>query len=187
VSNAAAGWYPQPDGQQRYWDGEAWTQSFAPGVTGPPEVVVKPVRPWFKKKRFILPAVGVALIIIASTAGGGSKDATPTASAAAAPTTAAPAPAVKAAVAKPAKPVADAGAQLSCVHFSNVMGDFSKGLLTSAEMRVKLQEVYDSAKVSQNVGIPEGATAMLRDSTADDGTTFLTDSLAFSAACAALG
>jgi Protein of unknown function (DUF2510) len=27
-----AGWYPQPDGQQRYWDGEQWTQDFAPGV-----------------------------------------------------------------------------------------------------------------------------------------------------------
>jgi len=27
-----AGWYPQPDGQQRYWDGELWTEHFAPGV-----------------------------------------------------------------------------------------------------------------------------------------------------------
>lgn len=26
------GWYPQPDGQQRYWDGELWTEHFAPGV-----------------------------------------------------------------------------------------------------------------------------------------------------------
>jgi predicted esterase len=27
-----AGWYPQSDSQQRYWDGEQWTQDFAPGV-----------------------------------------------------------------------------------------------------------------------------------------------------------
>jgi hypothetical protein len=27
-----AGWYPQPDGRQRYWDGESWTEHFAPGV-----------------------------------------------------------------------------------------------------------------------------------------------------------
>jgi Domain of unknown function (DUF4429)/Protein of unknown function (DUF2510)/Short C-terminal domain len=29
--SAAAGWYPQPDGQQRYWDGEMWTNHVAPG------------------------------------------------------------------------------------------------------------------------------------------------------------
>lgn len=26
-----AGWYPQPDGTQRYWDGTAWTHHTAPG------------------------------------------------------------------------------------------------------------------------------------------------------------
>ena len=29
---APSGWYPQPDGQQRYRDGELWTEHFAPGV-----------------------------------------------------------------------------------------------------------------------------------------------------------
>lgn len=29
-----AGWYPQPDGQQRYWDGELWTEHYAPGPAG---------------------------------------------------------------------------------------------------------------------------------------------------------
>ncbi len=29
-----AGWYPTPDGQQRYWDGFAWTNDFAPGAAG---------------------------------------------------------------------------------------------------------------------------------------------------------
>jgi hypothetical protein len=24
------GWYPQPDGSQRYWDGKAWTEHTAP-------------------------------------------------------------------------------------------------------------------------------------------------------------
>jgi hypothetical protein len=27
-----AGWYPQPDGQQRYWDGQQWTEHLAPGI-----------------------------------------------------------------------------------------------------------------------------------------------------------
>lgn len=28
--NAPAGWYPQDDGRQRYWDGDAWTDHVAP-------------------------------------------------------------------------------------------------------------------------------------------------------------
>jgi hypothetical protein len=40
VVSSPAGWYPQPDGRQRYWDGELWTENFAPGVptVGTPEV-----------------------------------------------------------------------------------------------------------------------------------------------------
>jgi len=30
-----AGWYPQPDGQQRYWNCQHWTESFAPGAATP--------------------------------------------------------------------------------------------------------------------------------------------------------
>jgi len=26
----APGWYPTPDGQQRYWDGHRWTEHVAP-------------------------------------------------------------------------------------------------------------------------------------------------------------
>lgn len=35
MSEAPAGWYPQPDGTQRYWDGSAWTEhiSGTPGAT----------------------------------------------------------------------------------------------------------------------------------------------------------
>src|SRR6476661_10045630 len=31
VMSSPAGWYPQPDGRQRYWDGHRWTDHFAPG------------------------------------------------------------------------------------------------------------------------------------------------------------
>jgi len=35
------GWYPTPDGRQRYWDGSQWTQHFswpnAPQGTRPPK------------------------------------------------------------------------------------------------------------------------------------------------------
>jgi hypothetical protein len=45
--SAPAGWYPQPDGQQRYWDGELWTEYFAPGVpaVGTPATVGEAGRP----------------------------------------------------------------------------------------------------------------------------------------------
>jgi len=29
------GWYPTPDGKQRYWDGTAWTEHMAPAVGAP--------------------------------------------------------------------------------------------------------------------------------------------------------
>lgn len=32
---APAGWYPMPDGTQRYWDGLAWTHHVAPGQYAP--------------------------------------------------------------------------------------------------------------------------------------------------------
>ena len=31
MSNSPAGWYPQEDGRLRYWDGQNWTEHFAPG------------------------------------------------------------------------------------------------------------------------------------------------------------
>lgn len=31
MSTTPAGWYPQADGSQRYWDGEKWTEHVAPG------------------------------------------------------------------------------------------------------------------------------------------------------------
>jgi colicin import membrane protein len=75
---AAPGWYPTPDGQQRYWDGQRWTDHFAPtadgsaagsspGIKGTDDPAATANyaasgssststavagRPWFKKKRW---------------------------------------------------------------------------------------------------------------------------------------
>lgn len=63
-----AGWFPQEDGTQRYWDGEAWTDHIAPGVSAqaPDE------RPLWQKKRFLIPVIGVPalfmVIVLASLA-----------------------------------------------------------------------------------------------------------------------
>ena len=110
VVNQPAAWYPQADGQQRYWDGEQWTEHFAPG--GPPvpapvaEVATgKAARPWFKKKRFVLPAIAVVLIVIASSTNGGGKDVAAVDSSTAAPAAVQPkavTPAEKAAAEKAA-------------------------------------------------------------------------------------
>lgn len=96
-TQAPAGWYPQPDGTQRYWDGNAWTEHIAPGAgaaqaaatstAATPSAVVPeaptpgsdaPVgvaanaRPWWKKKRFIIPGAAVAAVIgISAIANGG--------------------------------------------------------------------------------------------------------------------
>jgi hypothetical protein len=46
MSGAPADWYPQEDGQLRYWDGAAWTEHFAPGAppaTGAIENTVRAV------------------------------------------------------------------------------------------------------------------------------------------------
>jgi hypothetical protein len=76
MSTTPAGWYPQPDGTQRYWDGEKWTEHTAPGqggaagANGPASTTDgtqdRANRPWFKKKRFLIPGGIVALIILGS-------------------------------------------------------------------------------------------------------------------------
>src|ERR1035437_5769593 len=45
MTQAPAGWYPQPDGTQRYWDGSAWTEHTAPGaaLATPPAPPAAPV------------------------------------------------------------------------------------------------------------------------------------------------
>ena len=91
MANTPAGWYPQADGRQRYWDGEKWTEHLAPGSqqaaattgggafagAGTGAVAVpggSATRPWFKKKRFIIPGGLVGLIILGSALSGGGED-----------------------------------------------------------------------------------------------------------------
>ncbi len=38
MMSAPAGWHPQPDGRDRYWDGAAWTDNFRVGPTPLPAV-----------------------------------------------------------------------------------------------------------------------------------------------------
>ena len=83
-------------------------------------------------------------------------------------------------------PTADAGAQLACEHFRNVVKDAGAGILTLAEERTKIQEFYDSAKVSSNAGISDNAQAMLATITSGDGLTFRSAGDSFLSACMAV-
>jgi hypothetical protein len=38
-----AGWYPQPDGRQRYWDGQEWTTAWAGGGEAVPSPTIVPM------------------------------------------------------------------------------------------------------------------------------------------------
>ena len=123
-----AGWYPQNDGQQRYWDGQQWTEHFAPGnqeAAAPAAAATqKPARAWYTKKRVLIPAGVVVLAMIGGAMGGGDDPTTPVsassptssaakAAAPAATKAAAPAPsAAKAAAPKPAPKPAPLGSQI---------------------------------------------------------------------------
>ena len=81
--SSQAGWYPQPDGQQRYWDGQQWTENFAPGVSPEMPTGVLPAtvpsdphsaaarKNWLLRHK-ILTAIGAVLLlgIISSLANG---------------------------------------------------------------------------------------------------------------------
>ncbi|MGH3458329.1 DUF4352 domain-containing protein [Aeromicrobium sp.] len=92
---APAGWYPDSDGTNRWWDGDQWTDHqhpapgsaqtatavAAPAQAQPPvrtradakaeKAYAKATRPWYKKKRWIgLLAVIALSIVIAATSGG---------------------------------------------------------------------------------------------------------------------
>ncbi|PIB78831.1 DUF2510 domain-containing protein [Mycobacterium celatum] len=38
-----AGWYPDPAGKQRYWDGRAWSQLPPPPPAPPPSSIARPI------------------------------------------------------------------------------------------------------------------------------------------------
>lgn len=92
MSQTPAGWYPQPDGQQRYWDGEKWTEHVAPmatPTTPPPPAsdgsktqTPKDKRNWFVRHKILTGLGGiVAIAIIAGVATSGGDDTTTAAAA----------------------------------------------------------------------------------------------------------
>lgn len=73
-----AGYYPDAQGIQRYWDGNAWTEHTQQmPAAGPPPPnstsSAKSEREWFKKKRFMIPIGLVVLGVIGSALGGGGE------------------------------------------------------------------------------------------------------------------
>lgn len=110
------GWYNQPDGSQRYWNGQAWTEHVRPmqalptapagGGVGPESGGPTSGTPLYKNK-FVIGGAAVVLVaaMMASLAGGGEQQAaaptavptatvTVTESVAAEPTTPAPEPTI---------------------------------------------------------------------------------------------
>lgn len=80
----------------------------------------------------------------------------------------------------------DAPAEMACMHFRNVAGDAASGLLTDDELRSKLQEVHDDARLADTAEIREQSEAMLAAVTQRDSQRASEAIEAFSAACAEL-
>lgn len=155
------GWYPQ-DGQLRYWDGHQWTNQTAPlvgtgqpvgpfpgGPVGHPATPTTAAaqadqvkRPWYRKKRILIPIASVVAIGALSNLTGGGKtdpttpvaDATPVATAtssqpakaAAAKTTEAKAPATTSPA--PPKPASQLGQPVRDGKFEFVVKDVKCGI-----------------------------------------------------------
>lgn len=194
MANTPAGWYPQDDGRQRYWDGETWTEHFAPGaqqgnaMAGGATLAAggsgavgtqSAARPWFKKKRFIIPAGLAGLAILGSSLdGGGDAPNAPTAVKSAAstgasttPSTAAPAtsppagtapavPVTKAPVATPApkpKPAAPTlttaqeNAKESAEDYLDYSGFSQKGLIKQLEFEEYRTKDIEAALATMKV------------------------------------
>jgi hypothetical protein len=77
----------------------------------------------------------------------------------------------------------DSSTRVSCSHFRDITSDISKGILSDTEIRSKMQEVYDSASISSDPGIPGGGQALLSAATAGDSTALALAISAFSTAC----
>lgn len=87
-----AGWYPNPapgaePNTEMYYDGHVWRDDLVRAAGAPMTEVIPTVaptakRPWFKRKRIIIPAAAVVgIILISAIANGGSADEEPAASA----------------------------------------------------------------------------------------------------------
>lgn len=68
TESVPAGWYPTPDGSQRYWDGEKWT-NLPPIDPEPPLTVQRPKRP--RRKTLIIASIVLAIVLL----GGGTAGA----------------------------------------------------------------------------------------------------------------
>lgn len=64
TSHRIPDWYPDPRSEAalRYWDGEEWTSHIAPLDLERQLADAKDHRPWYRKKRILVP-VGVAAVI----------------------------------------------------------------------------------------------------------------------------
>ena len=71
-----AGWYPDPEnpGQQRYWDGTAWAEHFAPGDTPAAPAAAVAKKPIYRRAWFIVVAVLIGLGVLSSVIGGGQPE-----------------------------------------------------------------------------------------------------------------
>ena len=69
-----AGWYPTPDGRQRYWDGSAWTDlpwSEADALTSVTSTGHVPRQRWSSRRRKTVLIAGTALVVVAGLLAGG--------------------------------------------------------------------------------------------------------------------
>lgn len=68
-----AGWFPQPDGQERYYDGEQWTDDFRPAQQGsqPPQPAYGQAPPPPQKKGFPWKWVVIIVAIVLLVCCGG--------------------------------------------------------------------------------------------------------------------
>ena len=82
-ASAPAGWHKQQDGRERFWDGTEWTEQFRDATpewvvpAAPGAVAGRPLRPWYKKKRFLIPGGLVALAIFGAALPDAEPDSTP--------------------------------------------------------------------------------------------------------------
>lgn len=55
----------------------------------------------------------------------------------------------------------DATAENACGHFANVIGDVRAGILTDAEIREKLREIYDKGRFADDQRVAQASQDML--------------------------
>ena len=77
----------------------------------------------------------------------------------------------------------DAAASVGCRHFSNVALDARKGVLSDAEIVVKVREVYDDMKVSEVHRLSQKALDVVNDASSGDASAFGKSSSVLASTC----